>query len=160
MQRSSLKIFTAHYAYRNADLNLTPVTETTNGFINTNHQFINRIFLWYWPALAVKRWILYAFSFIYNTEQKTLVVTSHAFSREPKYKHRGNLFWGSFTNHNTANYMGHGINITTNQRLSPTFQGNGNTIFVGDSQTFALPIFPEGGGTSVHRLLDVLRSLS
>ena len=52
------------------------------------------------------------------------------------------------------------VNITTNQRLSPTFQGNGNTIFVGDSQTFALPIFPEGGGTSVHRLLDVLRSLS
>ena len=46
MQRSSLKIFTAHYAYRNADLNLTPVTETTNGFINTNNQFINRIFLW------------------------------------------------------------------------------------------------------------------
>ena len=31
MQRSSLKIFTAHSAYRNADLNLTPVTGTTNG---------------------------------------------------------------------------------------------------------------------------------
>ena len=45
MQRSSLKIFTAHYAYRNADLNLTPVTGTTNGFIHTNNQFINRIFL-------------------------------------------------------------------------------------------------------------------
>ena len=46
MQRSSLKIFTAYCAYRNADLNLTPVTEMTNGFINTNNQFINRIFLW------------------------------------------------------------------------------------------------------------------
>ena len=45
MQRSSLKIFTAHYAYRNADLNLTPVTGTTNGFIFSNNQFINRIFL-------------------------------------------------------------------------------------------------------------------
>ena len=45
MQRSSLKIFTAHYAYRNADLNLTPVTGTTDGFIYTNNQFINRIFL-------------------------------------------------------------------------------------------------------------------
>ena len=27
-----------------------------------------------------------------------------------------------------------------------------NTINDGDSQTFPLPIFPEGGGTSVHRL--------
>ena len=27
-----------------------------------------------------------------------------------------------------------------------------NTIIVGDSQTSPLPIFPEGGGTSVHRL--------
>ena len=45
MQRSSLKIFTAHYAYRNADLNLTPVMGTTNGFIFSNNQFINRIFL-------------------------------------------------------------------------------------------------------------------
>ena len=64
----------------------------------------------------------------------------------------GNLFLGSSTNHNTGNYLGHGINITTNQRLSPTFRGNGNTIIVGDSQTSSLPIFPEGVGTSVHRL--------
>ena len=33
IQRSSCKIFTAHYACRNADLNLTRVTGTTNGFI-------------------------------------------------------------------------------------------------------------------------------
>ena len=33
IQRSSRKIFTAHYACRNADVNLTPVTGTTNGFI-------------------------------------------------------------------------------------------------------------------------------
>ena len=59
---------------------------------------------------------------------------------------------GSFTNHNTGNYFRHGINITTNQRQSPTFRGNGNTIIVGDSQTSPLPIFPDGGGTSVHRL--------
>ena len=64
----------------------------------------------------------------------------------------GNLFWGSFTNHNTGNYLREGINITTNQRLSPTFRGKGNTIIVGDSQTSPPPIFPEGGGTSVHRL--------
>ena len=30
---SSRKSFTAHYACSNSDLNLTPVTETTNGFI-------------------------------------------------------------------------------------------------------------------------------
>ena len=33
IQRSSRKILTAHYACRNAALNLTPVTGTTNGFI-------------------------------------------------------------------------------------------------------------------------------
>ena len=33
VQRSSRKIFTAHYTCRNAALNLTPVTGTTNGFI-------------------------------------------------------------------------------------------------------------------------------
>ena len=33
IQRSSRKIFTAHYPCRNAALNLTPVTGTTNGFI-------------------------------------------------------------------------------------------------------------------------------
>ena len=68
----------------------------------------------------------------------------------------GNLFPGSFTNHNTGNYLRHSINVTTNQRLSPTFRGNGNTIIVGDSQTSPLPILPEGVGTSVHRLLGWL----
>ena len=33
IQRSSHKIFRAHSACRNADLNLTPVTQTTNGLI-------------------------------------------------------------------------------------------------------------------------------
>ena len=33
IQRSSRKIFTAHYVCRNAALNLTLVTATTNGFI-------------------------------------------------------------------------------------------------------------------------------
>ena len=36
MQRSSRKLFTAHYACRNADLNLTLVTGTTNGFTFQN----------------------------------------------------------------------------------------------------------------------------
>ena len=40
IQRSSRKIFTAHYACRNAALNLTPVTGTTNGFI---FQIINSV---------------------------------------------------------------------------------------------------------------------
>ena len=40
IQRSSCKIFTAHYACRNAALNLTPVTGTTNGFI---FQIINSL---------------------------------------------------------------------------------------------------------------------
>ena len=40
IQRSSRKIFTSHYACRNAALNLTPVTGTTNGFI---FQIINSL---------------------------------------------------------------------------------------------------------------------
>ena len=40
IQRSSRKIFTAHYACRNAALNLTPVTGTTSGFI---FQIINSL---------------------------------------------------------------------------------------------------------------------
>ena len=63
------------------------------------------------------------------------------------------VYWDSFTNRNTRNYLHHGINITTNQRLSPTFRGNGNMIIVGVSQTSLPPIFfSEGGGTSVHML--------
>ena len=40
IQRSSRKLFTAHYACKNAALNLTPVTGTTNGFI---FQIINSL---------------------------------------------------------------------------------------------------------------------
>ena len=40
IQRSSRKIFTAHYACRNATLNFTPVTGMTNGFI---FQIINSL---------------------------------------------------------------------------------------------------------------------
>ena len=40
IQRSSRKIFTAHYTCRNTALNLTPVTGTTNGFI---FQIINSL---------------------------------------------------------------------------------------------------------------------
>ena len=40
IQRSYRKIFTAYYECRNADLNLTPNTGTTNGFI---FQIINSL---------------------------------------------------------------------------------------------------------------------
>ena len=40
IQSSSRKVFTAHYACRNAALNLIPVTGTTNGFI---FQIINSL---------------------------------------------------------------------------------------------------------------------
>ena len=44
IQGSARKIFTAHYACRDADMNLTPVTGTTNGFI---FQMINSLIeLW------------------------------------------------------------------------------------------------------------------
>ena len=43
IQTSSRKIFTAQYACRNADLNLTLFTGTTKGFIFQNNQFINRM---------------------------------------------------------------------------------------------------------------------
>ena len=56
------------------------------------------------------------------------------------------VFWDSFTNHNTGNYLRHGINITTNQRLSPTLRGNVNTINDGDWQTSLSPPFSEGRG--------------
>ena len=91
-----------------------------------------------------------------------VVLISHTYSRQLKYKHKGpqrlrfspgNLFWDLFTKQNTGNHLHHGINITANQRLSPAFQRNRNTIIVSDSQMSLLPIFSEGGGTSVHRLL-------
>ena len=40
IQTSSRKLFTAHFACRNSDLNLTPVTGTTNGF---TFQIINSL---------------------------------------------------------------------------------------------------------------------
>ena len=53
-------------------------------------------------------------------------------------------FWDSFTYHNSENYSGQGINMLTNQRLSPTFRGNQKTINVSDSQTSLSPIFFRG----------------
>ena len=61
------------------------------------------------------------------------------------------VFWDSFTNHNTGNYLRHGINITTNQRLSPTLRGNANTIKDGDWQTSLSPPFSEGRGLYTGR---------
>ena len=50
-------------------------------------------------------------------------------------------FWDSFTYHNSENYSGQGINMLTNQRLSPTFRENQNTINGSDSQTSLSLIF-------------------
>ena len=61
IQRSSRKIFTAHYACRNAAMNLTPVTGTTNGFI---FQMINSLIESFWVSLnwlCCKRWIFCVF---------------------------------------------------------------------------------------------------
>ena len=44
IKRSSRKIFTAHYACMNANSNMTPATGTTNIFIFSHNQFVNRIF--------------------------------------------------------------------------------------------------------------------
>ena len=134
-QRSSRKIFTAHYAWRNADSNLKPVTGTTNGFIFSNNQFINRIF---WSKIDLpwlyKRWILYVVFFYsqYRSVQTNASATGAAnigglnFSclsqraeiQIPVNKYEcpqrlsvslGNLSWDLFTNHNTGNYLRHGI---------------------------------------------------
>ena len=156
----------------NANSNLTPVTGTTNGIIF--FQIINSsikscgVKL---TCLGCKRWILYVLLLYlqYRPVQTDAPATGAVnigglnflclFQRAeiqiPVNKCEcpqrlsfflGNLFWDSFSNHNTGNYLRHGINITTNQRLFLTFRGNGNTIIVGDSQTSPLPIFPEGGG--------------
>ena len=114
-----------------------------------------------------KIWILYILLFLFTIPTrrdrrtsnrcslKHLCLSQRAEIQENKYApscpHKGwifpqDLFWGSFTSHNTGNHFRHGINITTNQRLSPTFRGNGNTIIVSDSQTSPFPIFPEGVG--------------
>ena len=101
---------------------------------------------------------MYAFSFIYNTDryrqthpqpvqQTSVVLTSHAFSRKPKYKYRQ-------TNMNVHKgwvfprgiYSEVHSPITTPEIICvmafPVFRGNGNTIIVVDSQTSPLPIFP------------------
>ena len=171
MQRSSRKILTAHYACRNSDSNLTPVTGTTNGFIF--FQIINSLMECFGVKLTwlgCKRWILYVLLFYlqYRPVQTDALATGAAnigslnfsclFQRAeiqmPVNKYEcpqrlsfslGNLFWDSFTNHNTEIYLRHGIYITTNQRLSQ-HSGEPNTIIVGD------PDFSWGRETSVRRL--------
>ena len=153
MQRSSHKIFTAHYAYRNADVNLTPVTGTTNGSF---FQIINSLTESFWgkldlPWLWTLDFVCLLFYLQYRRVQTDALATGAAnigslnfpglFERTeiqiPVNRYEcpqrlsfslGNLFWGSFTNYNTGNYLRRGVNSTTNQRLSPTFRGNGNTI--------------------------------
>lgn len=63
-------------------------------------------------------------------------------------------FWDSFTNHSTGNYLRHGINLTANQRLSPTLLGNQNTIKDGATQTtLFLYFFFWGEGSAAHKLV-------
>ena len=60
IQRSSRKILTAHYACRNAALNLTPVTGTTNGFI---FQIINSLIESWWVRLTCFDCNVFLYSF-------------------------------------------------------------------------------------------------
>ena len=139
---------------------MTPVTGTTNGFIF--FQIINSLIESFWgkyrpvqtdaPATGTANIGGLNFSDLFKRAKIQLILVNKYECPQRLSFSPGNLFCSSFTNHNTGNYLRHGINITTNQRLSPTFRGNGNTIIVGDSQTSPLPIFPKEGGTSVHRL--------
>ena len=51
-QRSSCQILTAHYAWRNAHLNLTLVTGTTTGFIFQMVTSLTESWGYTWPALT------------------------------------------------------------------------------------------------------------
>jgi len=65
----------------------------------------------------------------------------------------GGSSWNSFTNHNTRNYLHHGYNITANQRLSPIFCGNQNTINDVVTKRTLFPkfvFFFTGGGGCTH----------
>ena len=63
----------------------------------------------------------------------------------------GGYPWNSFTNHNTRNYLHCGNNITANQRLSPIFCGNQNTINNVATKTTLFPtFFFLGEGVAVH----------
>ena len=175
IQTSSRKLFTAHYACSNSDLNLTPVTGTTNRFI---FQIINSL-IEFWglrltcfdcnvgfcmPSLiftiptgtdrrarnrySKHRWS--NFSCLFERAEIQIPVNKYECPQRLSFSPR-NLFWGSFTNHNTGSYLRHGINITTNQRLSPTFQGND---YRWRFTNVSSPYFSwgRGEGTSVHRL--------
>ena len=61
----------------------------------------------------------------------------------------GNLFWDSFTNHNTGNYLRHGINNTTSQR-----PGKREHDYRRRFADVSFPGFSWGRGTSVHRPIE------
>ena len=104
MQRSCRKIFTTHFACMNAGSNLTPVTGTTNpGLTDSFSQIINSLiesFGLKLTCLGCKRWILHVLLFYLKiptgtdrrtpqpVQQTSVVLTSHAYSTEPKYKYR------------------------------------------------------------------------
>ena len=73
--------------------------------------------------------------FVYNSRQAPLVPGE---------------FWDSFTNHNTGNYLRHGIKLTANQRLSPTLRENQNAIKDGATEK---SFFFWGKGAAAHKLV-------
>ena len=85
------------------------------------------------------------FSCLFDKAEIQIQVNRYECSQKLSFS-PGNLFLGLFTNHNTRNYMRRGINITTNQTLSATFRGNGNTIFVAIHRCFLSRFFIREGG--------------
>ena len=73
--------------------------------------------------------------FVYNSRQAPLVPGE---------------FWDSFTNHNTGNYLRHGIKLTANQRLSPTLWENQNAIKDGATEKSLFSIFSSEGRGRLH----------
>ena len=65
IQRSSRQILTAHYAWRNAYLNLTLVTGTTTGFIFQMVTSLTESWGYAWPALTGKFFNLGWFSIFF-----------------------------------------------------------------------------------------------
>ena len=164
MQRSSRKILTTHYACRNSDSNLTPVTGTTNGFIF--FQIINSLMECFGVKLTwlgCKRWILYVLLFYlqYRPVQTNALATGAAnigslnfsclFQRAeiqmPVNKYEcpqrlsfslGNLFWDSFTNNNKKFIC---VMAFTLQPIRGCSNIPGNRTRLSS----AIPTFPEGG---------------
>ena len=106
-----------------------------------------------WTLFLCKRSLLFHYNFSQMLARWVKTLHINVVSCPPRLKFSGVFPGESIVRFMTGNYSRHGISITTNQRLFPTFRGNGKTIKDGDSQTSSLsPIFFEESGASVHRL--------